>query len=279
MPSRPKDEIFRVTRLSGTAYTKSRLYIDLLGDMDRYTRDVPTKLRAAISWDVVDGDTVTYSAEPNLGHEDRLAVLNALTICLKRLHWKSVQIAAADTETQRLIEGRFREAGFRISTAKPVEPAPVPGEGSVQSAKPDGTWLLHVTSAEKLDEIRAEGMRALSYWSARSDIHDYYTEVVEDEGDEPVTLMVPLNALDPGLLEPDHPGLQEPITTVLDKSEMEVWREWKATDRSWKACLDLIGSVRYRGAIPADMIQIGEMNGACEYEGRPLVETASPGLR
>lgn len=139
-----------------------------------------------------------------------------------------------------------------------------------------GLKLLHVTASDNLDGIRADGVTGLSYWAVREDIHAYYVETVEDEEKEPVTLMVDLDDLDPNLLEPDHPGLEEPITTVLGMSEDEVWEEWQETDQSWNACLDLIGTVRYRGIIPADKIQVGELSGALAYEGRPLIDASIP---
>lgn len=137
-----------------------------------------------------------------------------------------------------------------------------------------GIKLFHATDAANLDGLRTEGLRGPSYWSARDDIHSYYIETIEDEGKDPLTLIVDIDDLLAGLLEPDMPGLEEPIATVLGMREEDIRAAWENGDRSWSACLDLIGTLLYRGDLPASAISIGELNGDFEYEPRPLVTTA-----
>lgn len=110
------------------------------------------------------------------------------------------------------------------------------------------TVLYHVTSAENV-EACLQGMRPGSYWCT-DDILDYYIETVEDEGDEAVVLTITLDELDASLLIPDHNGIEEPVTySTMGKSEKEVWAEWKASDKSWEASLEIVGSVYYNGVV------------------------------
>ena len=109
----------------------------------------------------------------------------------------------------------------------------------------DGS-LYHVTPRSNLSSIQANGIKPISYW-ATGTICDYYREDIEDNGDEPIVFEVSLNKFDPTLLEPDFPGLEEPLTYTIHASEEEIWEAWEATNKSWEACLDLIGSVRYKG--------------------------------
>lgn len=134
-----------------------------------------------------------------------------------------------------------------------------------------GLKLFHATQADNLDGIRVSGLRGPSYWSLRDDIHSYYVETIEDEDQTPVTLIVDIDDLLPHLIEPDMPGIEEPIATILGRPEEDIRSEWDRSDRSWRACLDLIGTLRYGGDIPPGAISIGDLNGDFEYEPRPLV--------
>lgn len=137
-----------------------------------------------------------------------------------------------------------------------------------------GLKLFHATASEHLDGIRADGLTGPSYWSVREDIHSYYLETIEDEDKDPVTLIVDMDDLLPDLLEPDTPGIDEPIATVLGMTEDDIRSAWERGDRSWKASLELVGTLRYRGDLPPSAIHIGELNGAFEYEPRPLIAAA-----
>lgn len=129
------------------------------------------------------------------------------------------------------------------------------------STEPDARWLeigqpllglcfFHVTARSKMDSIAREGMRRQSYWSECGGLLGYYEETVEDEGEEPVTLAVLRHSLNSHFLEPDYPGIEEPITTVVGKSEEEIHNEWSASDQKWNDSLSIVGSLRYTDIIP-----------------------------
>ena len=104
-----------------------------------------------------------------------------------------------------------------------------------------GTLLLKKT-------IKTNGIKANSYW-AEYGIAEYYAETIEDEGDEAVFIQAPMSAFDVSLLKPDRPGIEEPITTVIEKDEEEIWEEWEKSNQTWQDSLEIIGSVRYDGII------------------------------
>lgn len=131
--------------------------------------------------------------------------------------------------------------------------------------------LYHVTAKSNLAAIAKEGLRARTYLAADEDLSDYYLETVRDEGGVPVILQVSLFALDESLLNPDMPGIEEPISTILDMSENAVQDAWGNSDGTWRASLDIVKSVRYDGVIPPDAILVvrGE-------DVVPLREVAKP---
>ncbi len=112
----------------------------------------------------------------------------------------------------------------------------------------EDTILYHVTSASNVERIQQEGVRPVSYWST-DDLVDYYSETIVDEGGQPVVFRISLNDLDPQLIEPDYPGIDEPITTVIGMSEEKVHQVWEASSQTWNDSLKLIGSIRYRGVV------------------------------
>lgn len=114
------------------------------------------------------------------------------------------------------------------------------------------TTLYHVTTEENLAKISSEGLRPNSYWASDTAVVAYYKDVVCDEGQVPVVLEMPLEALSNHDLHPDKPGLEEPISCAIGMDEDEVWKAWEGTDRSWQACLELIGSVRCASSIGLD---------------------------
>lgn len=122
--------------------------------------------------------------------------------------------------------------------------------------------LFHATASHNLQTIMKEGLRPNSYWSQDTGIRDYYMETIEDDGEEPVVLTITLEKLmeltqghHTGL-EPDYPGLEEPITSVLGKSERTIQEEWRSCTQNWRNCLDLIGSVRCSVSIPAEYVKL-----------------------
>lgn len=118
------------------------------------------------------------------------------------------------------------------------------------------TILYHITDSKNLDGILAEGLRANSYWTDSLDLSDYYAETVRDEGGIPITLSIELDNLnlDAASLEPDYPGIEEPITTVIGMSEDEVLEAWGKSDQTWQDSLSIIGSLRCRQAITHDVL-------------------------
>jgi len=130
----------------------------------------------------------------------------------------------------------------------------------------EATELYCVTSEDRLDGIKREGLWAGSYWSSNSDLADYYEETVGDEGREPVCLVINLNELNEAAIVPDYPGLEEPITTVIGLAEKEVQRLWQASGQGWRDSLELIGSIRYELPIAADLLRI-----AGEYDDELLI--------
>lgn len=119
---------------------------------------------------------------------------------------------------------------------------------------PDIAW--HVTSQEALLTIAQDGLRGGSYWTTDENVRDYYMETVQDEGHHPVVLVCRTDQLQAFSPEPDRPGLQEPITTALGMSEEEVWDGWDATDKTWKDCVELIGSFRVKDPLPVSILTL-----------------------
>jgi hypothetical protein len=111
----------------------------------------------------------------------------------------------------------------------------------------DGT-LYHATDRQNVESCLADGVRPTSYWGIGV-LAEYYVGCCDDEDDEGVVLTASLSDFDESLLEPDYPGLEEPITYTLRKSEDEIWTEWEASAKTWRDSLRIIGSVRYRGTI------------------------------
>ena len=122
--------------------------------------------------------------------------------------------------------------------------------------------LYHATHLSRLRAIASQGMHSHSYWASDEAVSDYYVETVEDEGGTAVVLSIDLAALESlcsrkGLeLEPDFPGLMEPITSAIGKSEDEIFEGWDECDGTWRESLDLIGSLRSPVEIPASLLAV-----------------------
>ncbi len=112
-----------------------------------------------------------------------------------------------------------------------------------ETVEPDG-FLYHVTPKTDLLAITSTGVRPGSYWGTM-EIADYYAKVIEEDGGEPVFIRASVSVFTESKLRPDKPGLEEPITTVIGKSKEEIWEAWESSNKTWKDCLDLIGSVQY----------------------------------
>ena len=121
--------------------------------------------------------------------------------------------------------------------------------------------LVHITTQRALPKIREEGLHPRTHF-IDADSHEiaaYYAETVRDEGERPARIEVDLAdvlALGPEheILAPDHGGIEEPLTYTLKTTEERVWEAWAASDQTWKASVDLIGTCRVEVAIPAHLL-------------------------
>ena len=133
--------------------------------------------------------------------------------------------------------------------------------------------VVHLTAVKNLEGIACNGLREKSYFidpehGASEALIDYYAETIRDEGDEPVILLISESALDATLFEADRPGIEEPITTALGMSDADVNEEWQASGQTAMDSRRIIGSFRYAGTIPPDVIRIAQDG----YDsGEPLI--------
>lgn len=114
--------------------------------------------------------------------------------------------------------------------------------------------LIHITSVGAIEKILVDGIRGVSYWAKEGAVSWYYQALFEDEGIRATAIELPLDVLEQYQLEPDYPGLEEPLTHPLGMREEEVWEAWENTGGTWKDSLDVIQSVRVRLAIPAEVV-------------------------
>jgi hypothetical protein len=115
-------------------------------------------------------------------------------------------------------------------------------------------FLYRAVSRNRAEEALANGIPVGTTFWAVLPIADYYAETVEDDGDDPAILKIRFDALSPDMMGPDMPGIEEPINTVLSSTDSLVYEAWCEGRGGWRDSLDLIGSVRYDGAIPASAI-------------------------
>jgi hypothetical protein len=97
------------------------------------------------------------------------------------------------------------------------------------------------------------GLRPGSYLG-REDIVDYYAETVSDDGDVPVILEIDAACLTGLSLEPDYPGIEEPLSYTLGMSEDAILDRWQKLPDTWQASLELIGSFRCLDTIPPEAL-------------------------
>lgn len=109
-------------------------------------------------------------------------------------------------------------------------------------------FLYHATSIDNIEGIYKQGIKPVSYWGV-FEIAAYYADGIEEDGQEPHIFKLPISDFDPSLLEPDYPGLQEPLVPMIGMPEDEIWDKWERSEKTWRVSLELIGSVRYRGVI------------------------------
>ena len=114
---------------------------------------------------------------------------------------------------------------------------------------PAERFLFHFTDQDSLDDILETGVRPLSYWGTMAVAMWYRSSLYR--GDKPVILRVPLISFDHNYLEPDMRGLQDPPpSSVIEMTEEDVSEAWDTIENpNWEDCLNLIGSVSYRGIV------------------------------
>lgn len=119
--------------------------------------------------------------------------------------------------------------------------------------------LYHATSTKNLENILTEGyITHNSYWANNVELAGYYMETIEDEGEQPVLLLIKTNDTD--VFSPDIPGIEEPITTVVGLSDNEVWESWEESSKTWEDSLEIIGSVIINNVLTADRLFLVENN-------------------
>ena len=116
--------------------------------------------------------------------------------------------------------------------------------------------VYHVTSERNLPSVKAQGVKPVSYWTNDTDVLDYYISTIEDEGEEPVVLTARLGSFNAAALEPDYPGIEEPLSFTLKRTEEDIWDAWQHGDKTWKDSLELVGSVRYKEVLPMNRMFI-----------------------
>lgn len=108
-------------------------------------------------------------------------------------------------------------------------------------------FLFHATSTDNAALIRKKGMMAGSYWG-KAPLAHYYRETVYDEGKVPAFFAIDISTLQVELgdvFEPDWPGIEEPISTVVGLKEEDIHARWEALEApGWRDSIDLIGSLR-----------------------------------
>jgi hypothetical protein len=109
-------------------------------------------------------------------------------------------------------------------------------------------YLYHASPERYVESITREGILPTSYWGTER-IAEYYAEDIRENGEEAHIFRVPFRDFDEANLEPDLPGLEEPLTYTLGMSEEEVWDEWADSAKDWNASLEIVGSVRYTGIV------------------------------
>jgi len=115
-------------------------------------------------------------------------------------------------------------------------------------------FAYHATSRSNLEGILKEGLRPGSYWATRPEIREYYAETIAGEGEVPVIIRVQVADLEGYGPQPDRPGLQEPISSVIGMNEDQVWTQWEQSGKSWRDCDALIGSFYLKEAIPVEVL-------------------------
>src|SRR3546814_406173 len=127
-------------------------------------------------------------------------------------------------------------------------------EAAMPTLRVSAMFAWHATSAANIDAITRDGLRGPSYWSTDEDVLAYYIETVQDEGDSACIIEVDLSSIDEAWLEPDLPGIEEPVKCSL--SDEEIWEDWQRSDQTWQDSVEIVGSVRCRETLAPGMLRL-----------------------
>lgn len=120
------------------------------------------------------------------------------------------------------------------------------------------TRLYHACDASDLDAILRDGLRPGAWLTSSPEVADYYAEGIAEDGGTPAVVETGLDelvaAVGEEMVEPDRPGIAEPITRAIGKTEDEVHAEWEACGGSWRDSLEVVQSIRVMAAIPAAIL-------------------------
>lgn len=139
--------------------------------------------------------------------------------------------------------------------------------------------FLTVVPTANMPAIRENGLNEGTYFVS-SHFHDYeklidyYAEVVNEESPAGyVILSVKGEFLSDEHMEPDRPGIAEPITGAIGKTDNEVIDSWLRVDGegTGRDTLNIIGSMQYSKRIPVEHITIES-----GQEPKPLMDYHSP---
>lgn len=118
--------------------------------------------------------------------------------------------------------------------------------------------LWHATATENLASIAKTGLSDRSYFSSDVDVLAYYVETISDEGKVPVVIQISPGDFDSSRFAPDFPGIEEPITTVICKTEEQVHAQWASSSKDAHASIKIIGSVMFLDLIAPDRLFVAD---------------------
>lgn len=110
--------------------------------------------------------------------------------------------------------------------------------------------FYHATTAQKWAEIQSSGKILAGAYFAVREIADYYSSVIQDEGDTPVLLCVSESSFDVIYRDIDRNGLDEPVCYIaFGLTETEVHELWEDSEKTVSDCIEIIGSFMYKAEI------------------------------
>lgn len=115
--------------------------------------------------------------------------------------------------------------------------------------------LYHLTAATNVESIIKDGVRPISYWGQLSVVH-YYRRLLLHNSDRAMILRVSFENFLAGSFEPDIRGIHHPPNEAIEMTDAEVGAVWDQSAQTWQNCLDLIGSVAYRGVVPINAANV-----------------------